>query len=142
MIQLSAGGLVFANEIANEPCDTRWYSTTRNGRGSTQILDCQALMITAQHDGRPTFNPQVVGSIPTGPTKLGSIPETPTTSGLEFLGLTPILTPTGIQIPCYRLSVGPTTERKSVLFFCEICGTSLAAPIPGRGYQREGGCST
>ena len=73
MIQLSAGGLVFANEIANEPCDTRWYSTTRNGRGSTQILDCQALMITAQHDGRPTFNPQVVGSIPTGPTKLVSI---------------------------------------------------------------------
>ena len=60
----------FANEIANEPCDTRWYSTTRNGRGSTQILDCQALMITAQHDGRPTFNPQVVGSIPTEPTKL------------------------------------------------------------------------
>jgi hypothetical protein len=70
-----------SEHLDKELCDTRWYSTTRNGRGSTQILDCQALMITAQHDGRSTFNPQIVGSIPTGPTKLLRLPGGSVNSG-------------------------------------------------------------
>jgi len=40
-------------------------------------------MITAQHDGRPTFNPQVVGSIPTGPTKLLRLPGGSVNSGVS-----------------------------------------------------------
>ena len=62
-----------------------------------------------------TFNLQVEGSIPSGPTKLSPISAASSVSEAEFLGLTPILTPTGFLALRYSVLNEPVIDRISGL---------------------------